>query len=324
MLVLALAGALLALPAAAGAADASLTFTVVTFNLFHGGPLSGLTGNDGDLERRLQTTVEELRILKPDIVGLQEASVSRRRGNVAARLAGALGLHHVHAPTTRRVLGSPLLGRLLVWLLDFDEGPAILSRFPIVKWEVHDLPRCVRRLDPRVLLEAVVQTPAGPLRVFSTHTSPADCQVQRVGEIVRAREGALPKVLAADFNHPPEAPAMRALLAGGFVDAFAVASGGAKGATVYQRIRASGATTTRRVDYLLALPGAEMTVAVRASRVVLDAPRRLDDGSHLWPSDHHGLVARLALVPATRRSGRRGPTAGTVVRAAIDGVLQGP
>lgn len=304
MLVLALAGALLALPAPAAAADASLTFTVVTFNLFHGGPLSGLTGNDAELERRLRTTVEELRNLKPDIVGLQEASISRRRGNVAARLAEALGLHYVHAPTTRRVLGSPLLGRLLVWLLDFDEGPAILSRFPIVKSEIHDLPRCVGRLDPRVVLGVLVATPAGPLQVFSTHTSRATCQVRRVGEVVRAHEGALPAILAADFNHPPEAPPIRELLARGFVDAFATANAGTRGATVFQRIRAPAATTSRRVDYLLALPGTELTVAVRWSRVTLDTAQRLDDGSHLWPSDHHAVVARLALVPTARQHER--------------------
>lgn len=304
MLVLALAGALLALPASARATDPPLTLTVVTFNLFHGGPSSGLTGNDGDLERRLQRTVEELRGLRPDIVGLQEASISRHRGNVAARLGQALGLYYVHAPSTRRVLGSATLGRLLVWLLDFDEGPAILSRFPIVESEIYDLPRCLRRLDPRVVLRVVVATPAGRLHVFSTHTSRAECQVQRVGEIVRGHEGALPTILAADLNYPPDAKVVRGLLARGFVDAFATANAGATGATVFQRIRAPTATTTRRVDYLFMLPGTELTAAVRSSRVVLDTAQRLDDGTYLWPSDHHGVVARLAFVPAARRPGR--------------------
>lgn len=303
MLVLALAGALVALPATA-AADTSPTFTVVTFNVFHGGPFSNLTGNDGNLEARLQMAVEELRALEPDIVGLQEASIGRRRGNVAERLAQALGLHHVHAPSTRRVLGSPLLGRLLVWLLDFDEGPAILSRFPIVESEIYDLPRCLRRLDPRVALRAAVATPAGRLQVFSTHTSPAECQVDRVGEIVRAHQGPLPVILAADFNFPPEAKVVQRLTAQGFLDAFSSANPGEKGATVFQRLHVASPTATRRVDYVFALPGSELTARVHSSRVILNAPRRLDDGTHLWPSDHYGVVARLALVPPARRAHR--------------------
>ena len=302
MVLVALVGVLLVLPSTTRAADAPTTLTVVTFNLFHGGPFSGLTGDDGDLERRLRMTVEHLRELDPDIVGLQEASISRRRGDVPARLAKALGLYHVHAPTTRRVLGSPLLGRLLVWFLDFDEGPAILSRFPIVESEILDLPRCFRRLDPRVLLRAAVVTPAGRLQVFATHTSRADCQVQRVGEIVAAHRGPLPAIVTADFNLPPDATAITALAARGLVDAFGAANPGVPAPTVFQRIRAAAPTVTRRVDYVLVLPGTERAPVVRGSRVILDVPQRLDDGSHLWPSDHHGIAAAVTLerTPAAR------------------------
>ena len=51
--------------------------TYVTLNVLHGGVLSGLTGRDQDLERRLEIVAEELAALRPDIVGLQEASTSR-------------------------------------------------------------------------------------------------------------------------------------------------------------------------------------------------------------------------------------------------------
>jgi hypothetical protein len=32
---------------------------------------------------------------------------------------------------------------------------------------------------------------------------------------------------------------------------------------------------------------------VAASRIVLDTPHRLPDGSTLWPSDHYGVLADL-------------------------------
>jgi hypothetical protein len=33
------------------------------------------------------------------------------------------------------------------------------------------------------------------------------------------------------------------------------------------------------------------------SRVVVDAPSRLPDGTPLWPSDHYGVLADLAVFP---------------------------
>jgi endonuclease/exonuclease/phosphatase family metal-dependent hydrolase len=163
--------------------------------VLHGGPWSGLTGRDDHLEARLGLIIAQLRALDPDVVALQESPVSRWRGDVAARLAGALGLTHVHARATDNVFGWRPLGRLVMGALGFVEGPAILSRFPIVSSAVHELPHCVHRLDPRVALRADLDTPAGLLRVYSTHTSRDDCQTQRLADAGpgRARPAAGPR-----------------------------------------------------------------------------------------------------------------------------------
>ncbi len=58
----------------------------VTFNLLHGGLLSGLRGRAQNLAHRLELAARELRRLNVDVIGLQEASTSQARGNVAARL----------------------------------------------------------------------------------------------------------------------------------------------------------------------------------------------------------------------------------------------
>jgi endonuclease/exonuclease/phosphatase family metal-dependent hydrolase len=165
--------ALVASPPAEG--DAPAVLRVVTFNLLHGGPSSGLWGDDHHLDARLDLVVRELRSIDPDILGLQESSISGRR-HVAARLAGELGLRWAHASATRRVSGIGVLDRLLVWAMNFEEGPAILSRWPIVETEILDLPRCVKFYDPRVVLRAAIDTPRGRLQVFSTHLSHDPCQ----------------------------------------------------------------------------------------------------------------------------------------------------
>ena len=296
--MLRLTGVLLAfclVTASAATAADDRPLRVVTFNLLHGGPWSGLTGDDDDLERRLGLIVAQLRALEPDVVALQESPVSRWRGDVAARLAEALGLAHVHARATERVFPWRLLGRLVMGALGFVEGPAILSRFPIVSSEIYELPRCVRRLDPRVALRADVATPAGLLTVYSTHTSRDDCQTQRVAQLVSAQRGPLPALLLGDLNTAESAPALRELLDHGFVDLFREANPDALGATARQDVRAPDATVRRRIDYVLLLPGAEVEASVVSSRVVLNAPGRRDDGQPLWPSDHYGVFAEIRL-----------------------------
>src|SRR5262245_29488952 len=200
-----MAGLALCAVLAAGAPAASQpaparTVRVVTFNMFHGGAASGLTGENGFLDRRLDLAVRQLRALDPDLIALQEASAGHDRGDLVRRLATELGLHHVHAPATSRVFPLGMLNRFAVWLIGFAEGPAVLSRFPITSWEVHDLPRCEDRLDPRLLLRVAVQTSWGILDVYSTHTTRDICQHRRVAEVVASQRGALPSVVMGDFN----------------------------------------------------------------------------------------------------------------------------
>lgn len=295
-----------ALPAATRAEERPLR--LVTFNVLHGGPWAAFTGDDLDLETRLGMTIAALRALDPDVVALQESPVTRRRGDVAARVAQALGLSHVSAPATDRVFGPRVLGRLITAALGFVEGPAILSRFPIVASEIHDLPRCRRWLDPRVALRADVRTPAGMITVFSTHTSRDDCQTRRVAELAQAQDGR-PVVVMGDFNTAEDAPALGAFLDYGFVDLFRAANPGTPGPTVWQRIHEPVSTVLRRVDYVLLRPGGGLAADVVTSRIVLNTPGRHADGGVLWPSDHYGVLAEVRFRPATLKAvtGREKP-----------------
>ncbi len=154
-------------------AEPSPLLRCVTFNLLHGGVFSGLTGDAQDLDRRLELVVGELRALQVDVVGLQEASTGRGRGNVAERLATQLGFHYVYAPASFRLFRIPAIDRLTAWVINLTEGPAIVSRFPIVSWQAYDLPRCGRFTDSRVLLYAELQTPWGLLPVSSSRATSA-------------------------------------------------------------------------------------------------------------------------------------------------------
>jgi endonuclease/exonuclease/phosphatase family metal-dependent hydrolase len=292
----ALLAAMVAAPAAAEAPPPTVRF--VTLNVLHGGPLSGWSGNDQHLDARLDLVSDALMALHPDVVALQEASWTRRRGEVASRLAGRLGMNHVYAPASTRLFDTPWINRMAAVVMNFTEGPSILSRFPIARWEAHRLPQCGRRFEPRALLFAELETPRGRLPVFSTHTTGDPCHTRAVAALVRERRRDLPGVLMGDLNAVESSAAITALAAdAGFVDAFRTAHPDAPGFTVWQPVTAPERRAFRRVDYVFLAPGRAFPGAVADSRVVVDSPGRLPDGTPLWPSDHYGVLADLAVFP---------------------------
>lgn len=310
MTVLSLRGAvLLALLAhpgfcaeAAEPADRPRPLRVVTYNLLHDGAGSGFLDGRTHLEERLDMAIRELKALDPDVVALQEASDSRRHGSVPQRLAAALGFHVVFESATEHVFGLAPLDWLLVTVMGFKEGSAILSRFPITKSGVYGLPRCRKWLEPRILLETTISTTWGPLHVYSTHTGRGDeCQMERVGEIVRDNQGDGVSMLMGDFNTPETSNVLTMLRTEtGFIDAFRTVNPGINGSTVWQRIESSEPTVSRRVDFILLLNGRASKASVRSSRVVFDQPGRLLDGTVLWPSDHFGVLADIDIAPESR------------------------
>ena len=267
----------------------------MTLNLLHAGPWSSWRADTTALDARLGMVIEELRTLAPDVIAVQEASRTRRAGVVAQRLADSLGYHYVFEPATTRLTPVSLFNRLIVALLGFSEGPAVISRFPIAASEVYELPRCRNGFDPRILLRAEIRTPWGPFIVFTTHTNSDPCQVERVGDIVRDADVAGPFVVTGDLNMTDSSEAMRALTQLGLTDVFRAVHPDAPGYTVYQRPWAELRTVSRRVDFIFlgGIPDAARRVC--GSRVIIDQPRRQTDGRTLWASDHYGLLADLGV-----------------------------
>jgi exonuclease III len=110
-----------------------------------------------------------------------------------------------------------------------------------------------------------------------------------------------------DLNAVESSAALEALAAEvTFVDAFRAAHPEASGFTVYQPVTVPERRARRRVDYVLLVPGRVVPGAVIDSRVVVDAPGRLADGTLLWPSDHYGVLADLSVFP--------GPDARTAIQ----------
>lgn len=287
---------------AAEPADPSRALRVVTYNLLHDGAGSGFFDGRTRLDERLDMAIRELKALDPDVVALQEASDSRRHGNVPERLAKALGFHVVFEAATAHVFGLAPLDWLVITVMGFKEGSAVLSRFPITSSAVYELPRCTKWLEPRILLETTVSTVWGPLHVYSTHTGRGEeCQVERVGEIVRDRHGDGMSILMGDLNTAETSKGFTTLTSqAGFIDTFKTVNPDSNGPTVWQRIESAEPTVSRRVDFILLFNGRASKASVRSSRVVLNQPGRVPDGTLLWPSDHYGVLADIDIARQSR------------------------
>jgi endonuclease/exonuclease/phosphatase family metal-dependent hydrolase len=164
----------------------------VTFNIRHG---LGLDGRQ-DLER----TALALRMLAPDIAGLQELDEGAdRSGGVdqAAWLAGALGVQFASAPARGR---------------RSHERVALLSRHPISGSEACWFWDGGRGGEPRGAIVAEVATAAGPVTCAVAHLSTRPSRRVRERRALAAMMAPLPgpALLFLDANSARLAPLGRA------------------------------------------------------------------------------------------------------------------
>ena len=256
---------------------------IMTFNVWHDFP------RHRHLRERLVHLAGEIDRLAIDIVSLQEAPWTFRIGNAAAFVAGRTGMNHLYfrANGNRRAIG-------------FEEGVAILSRFPLASVTTHELRPHVGLFDNRVVLRVEVIAGNAPIAVYATHLRrPIARGDEQVPDLIRfvdagARTGF--SVIAGDLNSPGDAPWMHRLLSQ-WVDTHDLATAGQPAATCCRdKHRLDGTRLVeRRVDYVL-VRGPRARESVRSSRVVLDEPF-LVEGEPVWPSDHAGVLTEIAWPP---------------------------
>jgi endonuclease/exonuclease/phosphatase family metal-dependent hydrolase len=154
-----------------------------------------------DRRRDLDRIAGVIAEIEPDVIGLQE--VIRADGadhaDQAAYLASRLGMALVMGQT--RMLGSGIYGN------------AVLTRLPVVGAERCDLSRGAR--EPRGCLRVDLAVDGTALHVFNCHFGLAFRerreQVSLLGEFIRTRSLAGPRVLMGDFNEWHRGPVTRSL-----------------------------------------------------------------------------------------------------------------
>jgi len=277
---------------------------VLTFNIWN---------KAGRWPARLPLIQRELARLQPEIVGLQEvlrflpdvgSGVPLTTANdQATEIAEGLGFHVAYGVASDYGNG-----------LKF--GNAVLSRYPISHHENLPLPGSESG-ETRGLLFALCETPYGTLPVFVTHLNwklhhgaVRQRQVafiaERVHELSPIDGPHLPPVLLGDFNAAPDADEIRFLTGlcalGGktvyFADSWVYAGVG-PGHTFDRRneYAAKGHEPSRRIDYVFVRgPDRQFRGEPLHAEVALNTPEQ-GAGGPVWPSDHFGVLADLAITP---------------------------
>jgi endonuclease/exonuclease/phosphatase family metal-dependent hydrolase len=251
---------------------------VLSLNMLHGFP------RFAHLSARLDLIAAEIQRLDPDIVCLQE--VPWHWGLVAQGLAERAGLNYLYlrANGNRRAIL-------------FEEGEAIMSRYPLRDPVGTELDASAGPFEHRVALQATAATPWGDVRVVSTHLTHGDPAVNEaqvaslIGFVLGIDPGA-PAVVAGDFNAREDSPQIGALYAAGWIDTYRAANPGDPGLTCCAGDLADpDQALDKRIDYIFLVPG-DGSLQVADSRVVFDRALPGGDG-WLWPSDHAGLLTTL-------------------------------
>jgi endonuclease/exonuclease/phosphatase family metal-dependent hydrolase len=282
-----------------------VSIRVVTLNLLHAAPIPGRRHARVSLATRLAWTSRHLASERPDVVLLQEASASARQENTAAVLARSLGMGFVYA----RANPSPLFRLAGLGRLSFEEGPAVLSRLPIVAHRPHRLSSALSLFERRLALEAVLQGPGGRFRVFSVHLSARSTverlrQIARLAHHVEATPHAHPMIVGGDFNAEEQSHEIRLLTeVKGWIDSFRHLHRDVAGHTWGQALTSATATAGSRIDFLFSVPAREERWEPRHSRLILDRAFPQSREGVLWASDHYGVLSDFE-APRRRRSSR--------------------
>jgi endonuclease/exonuclease/phosphatase family metal-dependent hydrolase len=160
-----------------------MTIEVVTYNIQFGIGLDGAY----DLERIVEAVKDA------DIIAFQEVTrgFMRNEGRdmvaeIEALLPDRFAVHHMPADVD---FGSRIEDSKAVQSR-FQFGNMIVSRWPVLSTRGHLLPRSLRLAElnlQRGALEALIDTPAGPIRFYSVHLDHIDAE-ERLRQIAALKD----------------------------------------------------------------------------------------------------------------------------------------
>jgi endonuclease/exonuclease/phosphatase family metal-dependent hydrolase len=254
-------------------------FRVVSLNMLHGFP------KFEHLQQRLDIIASEIERLDADIVLLQEVPWTLKTGFAVEYLSEQNRMNHIYL----RANGNR-------WTIFFEEGEAILSRYPLQNPGFVVLKPPARFFENRVALHATAVTPHGDIDLFVTHLTHTRTDInfeqsQSLIEFIEENRYDF-AIIAGDFNEFPESPQIQ-IAKSYWIDTFSLLNPGVDGFTCCtDDLTSKDAEFDKRIDYIFIAPGGS-NPTILSSKRVFAKPFQVDDG-WLWASDHIGVMVDLA------------------------------
>jgi endonuclease/exonuclease/phosphatase family metal-dependent hydrolase len=286
-----------------------------------------------DPPRRMARVADEIAAQRPDLVGLQEAAlweIQTPTGQITYDFVALI----------RNALAEKGLDyRVAVSQTNFDSAeqlaaaglPARFADRDVVLVNAAQSISGLRVLDTgaaHFTSQLIFPTLLGPVdfargyiyvdvkswgktwRFVNTHfeaypgfgEEPHDYTSDQARELLGVLPAALPIVLVGDLNSSRVNPVLRGAAVledeGGFADVWTQAHPGEPGYTCCRAGNLAGGTLTQRIDYIMTRGDA---VGTSASRVGVDP---VSATPPMWPSDHAGVVAGVAVGPQPKGVGK--------------------
>jgi endonuclease/exonuclease/phosphatase family metal-dependent hydrolase len=255
---------------------------VISLNMLHGFP------GFEHLDRRLELIAAQCKAYQSDVILLQEVPWTLRQSYAVEWLADQLDMNYVYL----RANGNR-------WTILFEEGEAILSRYPMVSVDFTELQPRAGFFEHRVALRAEILTPWGRYPFVTTHLTNGDNEINRkqAESLVAFEELHQDSItiLAGDFNAPPDSAQIQ-LLSSTWRDVFKEANPGDEGYTCcIDDLTQTEAFPSKRIDYQFLFQHDHSIEIISSERVFSQA--FTEESGYLWASDHLGLMTDFVIVP---------------------------
>ena len=164
---------------------------LMTYNIHYG------VGTDDVFN--LQRVIDTIKTQNPDIIALNEVDHIMPRTAFQKQdeiLENAFGYEAVYGPNIN--FGAKY-------------GNMLISKYPILSWTNHRLPRKGRFAEPRGLIEAKLDVDGQELKVFVTHLSINRKERKKQMDFIEAyiKTVSEPIILMGDFNELPDSSEMK-------------------------------------------------------------------------------------------------------------------
>jgi endonuclease/exonuclease/phosphatase family metal-dependent hydrolase len=265
--------------------EESNQFVVLNLNILHGYP------EFDHLSERLDLIANQILLLEPDFVTLQEVPWTWNTRSAAKYLSEKSGMNYVYLPAN---------GNRCAIL--FSEGEAILSKYPLKDVEYRELKPRAGFFEHRVALKVTAIVPGGEIHLISTHLTNSEPkinqkQTQNLYQMVSSLSGR-PVIVAGDFNAREDSIQIK-YLSDNWIDTFRQSNPHDPGPTCCVDVLTGPNIDTeleKRIDFIFLVPEAKPTTRVLESKRVFTLPYSVEK-SQLWASDHIGIISSFETTP---------------------------